>query len=73
MIRILNKMIFASKSGLSPAHAHRQEWHDEIVVDQMDCIHCFSVLFLSSPVFPGLGFGTFPRHSADWLPGFHRA
>ncbi len=29
--------------------------------------------FLSSPVFPGLGFGTVFGQQADWLPGFRRA
>jgi hypothetical protein len=46
------------KSKLLPAHAHRHERHDKIVVRQMNRIHDFSVKFLSSPVFPGLGFGT---------------
>jgi len=42
-----------------PAHAHRHKRHDEVVVCKMNRIHCYSVKFLSSPVFPGLGFGTF--------------
>jgi len=32
-----------------------------------------SVLILSSPDFPGLGFGTVLRQYAGWLPGFLRA
>jgi hypothetical protein len=46
------------KSKLLPAHAHRHERHDKVVVCQMNRIHCFRVKFLSSPGFPGLGFGT---------------
>jgi hypothetical protein len=46
------------KSKLLPTHAHRHERHDEFVVCQMNRIHGFSVKFLSSPGFPGLGFGT---------------
>jgi hypothetical protein len=40
------------------AHAHRHERHDKFVASKMNRIHCFCVKFLSSPVFPGLGFGT---------------
>jgi hypothetical protein len=46
------------KSKFLPAHAHRHEWHSKIVVCQMNRIHGFRVKFLSSPGFPGLGFGT---------------
>jgi len=41
-----------------PAHAHRHEWHNKVVVCKMNRIHSFRVKFLSSPGFPGLGFGT---------------
>jgi hypothetical protein len=40
------------------AHAHRHEGHDKVVVGQMKRVHVISVKFLSSPGFPGLGFGT---------------
>jgi hypothetical protein len=46
------------KSKLLPAHAHRHERHDKVVVCQMNRIHGISVIFLSSPGFPGLGIGT---------------
>jgi hypothetical protein len=58
------------KSNHLPAHAHRHERHDKVVVGQMNRVHVISVKFLSSPGFPGLGFGTVIRHPADWLPGF---
>ena len=46
------------KSNLLPAHAHRHERHNKVVVCKMNRIHIFRVKFLSSPGFPGLGFGT---------------
>jgi hypothetical protein len=46
------------KAKLLPAHAHRHERHDEVVVCKMNRIHCLSVKFLLSPGIPGLGFGT---------------
>jgi len=61
------------KSMLLPAHAHRHERHNEVVVRMMNRIHSFPVKFLSSPGFPGLGFGTVLLKLQDWLPGFLRA
>jgi hypothetical protein len=46
------------KSKLSPVHAHRHRRHDKVVLFQMDRTHGYRVKFLSSPLFPGLGFGT---------------
>ena len=71
--RLLAKKMTDFKSIFLPAHAHRHERHDKVVVCQMNRIHIFRVKFLSSPGFPGLGFGTVPRRLADWLPGFLRA
>ena len=70
---LLTEKMTDCKSNLLPAHAHRHERHDKVVVCQMNRIHGFCVKFLSSPGFPGLGFGTVPRRLADWLPGFLRA
>ena len=71
--RLLTVKMSDCKSKLLPAHAHRHERHDKVVVCQVNRIHCLRVKFLSSPGFPGLGFGTVRRQLADWLPGFHRA
>jgi hypothetical protein len=46
------------KSKFLPAHAHRHERHDKVVVGQMNRVHVFRVKFLLSPGFPGLGIGT---------------
>jgi hypothetical protein len=67
---LLTEKMTDCKSNLLPAHAHRHERHDKVVVCQMNRIHVFRVKFLSSPGFPGLGFGTVLRQLADWLPGF---
>jgi hypothetical protein len=55
---LLIEKITDCKSNRLPAHAHRHERHDKVVVCQMNRIHGFCVKFLSSPGFPGLGFGT---------------
>jgi hypothetical protein len=36
-------------------------------------VFIFPVSFLSSPGFPGLGFGTVLPNDRGWLPGFLRA
>ena len=71
--RSLTKKMTDCKSKWLPAHAHRHERHDKVVVRQMNCVHGYRVKFLSSPGFPGLGIGTVLRQLADWLPGFRRA
>jgi len=48
-------LIFPKSETLS-AHAHRHTRHDKIVVCQKKRVHGFRVLFLSSPVFPGIRF-----------------
>jgi hypothetical protein len=48
------KLIY-SKSGSSPAHAHRHERHRKVVVGQMNCIHEFRVYFIISR-FSGIRF-----------------
>jgi len=55
---LLTEKMTDCKSKFLPAHAHRHERHDKVVVGQMNRVHVFRVKFLLSPGFPGLGIGT---------------
>jgi len=73
MSRLLTKKITACKSNHLPAHAHRHEWHDKVVVKEINRNHCFCVKIFIISRLSGIRFWHRSPKTEDWLPGFRRA